>query len=97
MKSTLLAALVAITFGATLSHAADTAKKSTTSKAPPMEWTAVQRENMAKMHESMATCLRSSKSMSDCRAEMKTSCKEMGKEGCPMHGKGHHGMMSEEW
>lgn len=64
--------------------------------AKPVEWTTVQRENMAKMHESMATCLRSTKTMKDCRAEMKTSCMGMGNEGCPMMGKGHHGMMWEE-
>lgn len=72
----------------------DKSKKSSPSTAP--EWTSVQRENLATMHENMATCLRSNKSMTDCRAEMKSSCQKMGKEGCPMGGKGPHGMMWTE-
>lgn len=66
---------------------ADTAKD--TKMKPKMmmdkEWTKEQREAMAGMHEKMATCLRTDKSMMDCRAEMKTSCQDMmGKDGCPM-------------
>jgi hypothetical protein len=69
--------------------------KSKASKSTKMDWTTVQRENMAKMHENMATCLRSTKSPNECRAEMKAACDDMGKD-CPMmHDKGHGGMMHE--
>ncbi len=41
------------------------------------------RAKIADMHEKMADCLRSDKSMKDCRSEMQASCKEMG-DACPM-------------
>jgi hypothetical protein len=47
------------------------------------------REKMAVLHERMATCLRSDKSMSECRAEMQKGCREMmGNQGCTMMGRG---------
>src|SRR5688572_31307964 len=47
------------------------------------------REQMASMHEKMATCLRSDKPFADCRSEMQASCKSMmGEQGCPMMGMG---------
>ncbi len=59
------------------------------------EISAEQRENMAAMHEKMAACLRSEKSMVDCQKEMMQSCRDtMGKNGCLMMGMGGmHGMM----
>jgi hypothetical protein len=49
------------------------------------------REKMATVHEQMAACLRSDKSMSDCHTEMKKSCQEVfGDQGCPMTGMGKH-------
>ncbi len=52
-----------------------------------MEMTAEQRQSMAAAHEKMASCLRSDKSMEDCKMEMMSSCKEsMGKESCSMMG-----------
>ena len=57
--------------------------------------TAKMRQQMATIHEKMAACLRSDKTVRDCRMEMKNNCQEMmGKEGCPMLGmqqKMHHG------
>ncbi len=47
------------------------------------------REKMAVVHEQMAACLRSDKSLADCHAEMRKSCKEsLGDQGCPMMGMG---------
>jgi hypothetical protein len=48
-----------------------------------------QREQMAKLHEQMAACLRSDKPMAQCREEMMKSCHEaMGRPGCAMMGMG---------
>jgi len=54
----------------------------------PTEVTAEQRQQMATVHEKMATCIRSDKSMEDCHKEMMDSHKDfMGKGShCPMHG-----------
>ena len=87
----ILTLAVLLAFTATSPWASAAKDKST--KASKMEWTMEQRESMAKMHENMANCLRSSKTMKDCRAEMKTTCHDMGKENCPM---GRHGMKWEE-
>ncbi|MFM6927800.1 MAG: hypothetical protein ACKOX6_05010 [Bdellovibrio sp.] len=89
MKHLTLVILLAFTVTAPGAFAA----KDKATKTSKIEWTAEQRENMAKMHETMASCLRSTKTMKDCRAEMKTSCHDMGKENCPM---GRHGMKWEE-
>jgi len=51
------------------------------------------REKMAAVHQKMAECLRSSRPMAECRAEMTNSCREMmGDSGCPMMGGGPGGM-----
>src|SRR6185437_5831477 len=51
--------------------------------------TKAMREKMAVLHEQMAACLRSDKSLSDCRAEMQKSCHDMmGNQGCNMMGMG---------
>lgn len=47
------------------------------------------REKMAAVHEKMAACLRSDKSIAECHTEMMKTCQEtMGKDGCPMMGMG---------
>src|SRR5512138_2567947 len=47
------------------------------------------REQMAKMHEEMAACLRSDKAVADCRTQMHEHCMAtMGANGCPMMGAG---------
>ncbi|HLE00026.1 MAG TPA: hypothetical protein VJB59_07195 [Bdellovibrionota bacterium] len=80
-----------------LSSPAFAADKPAPSKeeAPP---SAEVREKMAKNHEKMAACLRSDKSVQDCRKEMmetcrkdKTACPAMGRMG-RMNGKMHRGM-----
>lgn len=53
-----------------------------------MEPSKENRQKMAKVHEKMASCLKSNKPMSECRGEMKNNChKMMGENGCPMMGK----------
>ena len=75
-------------FTALLGGASSAAEAQKTTKAPKnaaAEMTKEQRENMAAMHEKMAGCLRSDKSMSDCHSEMKGQCQAMmGSGGCPM-------------
>lgn len=97
MKNTLKVfstiALLSIVMASPFSHAEEKAKGK---KAPKIEWTNLQRENMAKMHEDMANCLRTSKTPMQCRADMRTACKNMGENGCPMmEGKKHHMMDGE--
>lgn len=66
-------------------------KKSTTQVTPE------QRQEMATMHEKMATCLRSDKPIEECRSEMRKNCQQaMGKDGCPGMGRGMGGMMYSE-
>ena len=56
-------------------------------KATPPAPSQQMREQMASLHEKMATCLRSDKPFADCRSEMQTNCKSMmGEQGCPMMG-----------
>jgi hypothetical protein len=56
------------------------------------------REKMATMHEQMAACLRSDKSMDECRTETMQKCQTMmGQQGCQNMGMGmgmgmQHGM-----
>jgi hypothetical protein len=73
-------------------------KKSPKKGAPPPEPTTEQREGMAKSMESMAACLRSTKTMRECHEEMEKNCEaNMGAETCHrMHGMdGKHGMHHE--
>lgn len=86
------AALLSIVMASPISHAQEKMKGK---EAPKIEWTNLQRENMAKMHEDMASCLRSTKTPMQCRADMKASCQTMGKNGCPMMEKKHHMMDGE--
>jgi hypothetical protein len=47
------------------------------------------REKMAAMHDQMAACLRSDKSISECRTEAMQKCQEMtGQQGCQGMGMG---------
>ena len=63
---------------------------SSAQKAPPSKEA---RAQMAALHEQMAACLRSDKSIADCRTEVMKSCRDtMGTQGCPYMGMGQHGM-----
>ena len=54
------------------------------------------RAKMATIHEQMAACLRSDKSMNDCRSEMMTACQTLlGDSGCPMMGWGKRSHMMQ--
>lgn len=51
--------------------------------AAPSTPTKAMRERMATLHEQMAACLRSDKSISECRAQMQKHCQAMmGNQGC---------------
>lgn len=54
-------------------------------------------EMMAKMHEQMASCLRSGKSPQECRSEVQKDCPMMKDGTCPMMGEmmGSGGMMGQ--
>lgn len=55
------------------------------------------REKMASAHDAMAACLRSDKSLADCRNEMQTKCKQLhGEQGCPMMEMGMHQRMQQQ-
>lgn len=51
------------------------------------------RAKMAAAHEAMAACLRSDKSVADCRNEMQTTCRTMHGDGCMMMSMGMHDHM----
>jgi len=54
-------------------------------KMMPMEMSPEQRVNMATVHENMAACLKSDKTVEACHSEMKSSCKSMmGNDACKM-------------
>lgn len=56
-------------------------------KGAPPEPTPEARQNMAAVHEKMAACLKSNRSIAECRTEMQASCQSMmGQGGCPMWG-----------
>ena len=58
-------------------------------RTAPAMMTKEMREKMAVLHEQMAACLRSDKSLADCRDEMRKSCKDsLGDQDCPMMGMG---------
>ncbi len=84
-------ALAAILLSVAAVWAADPPPSSSTPQAPPSKET---REKMATLHEQMAACLRSDKSIDDCRAEMMKNCREtIGTQGCQRMGKGYGRMM----
>lgn len=58
--------------------------------AAPSAPTKEMRERMATLHEQMAACLRSDKTIAECRTEMRTRCQAvMGAQGCTgMMGRG---------
>jgi hypothetical protein len=90
MKHVLTFSVMVILIGSSVSLGDDT-KKSQASKAA--EPTTEQRQKMAELHERMASCLRSERSVGECRQDMMKGCRDtLGKEGCPMTGgKMQHG------
>jgi len=80
---------VAVLIVSTVATAALAANPPATTSTGPSKET---REKMAVLHEQMAACLRSDKSISDCRDEMRKNCQTtVGAQGCPMMGMDHHG------
>ncbi len=83
--------IAAIFLGVAAAWAADPPQGSSPAQAAPSKET---REKMAVLHEQMAACLRSDKSIEDCRSAMMKSCHDtLGAQGCQMMGKGHGRMM----
>lgn len=73
-------ALFCMSFGAV--QAADQTGPDAKRPAPTKE----QREQMAKMHEQMAACLRSDKTVRECREAMRAQCQQDMGEHCNMMG-----------
>jgi len=87
----LFAGIAAFTlFQGSISLAAD-------APAKPQTPTKEQRETMALAHEKAATCLRSSRAVSECHQEMMRACTDvMGANGCHMmSGNMMHGQPSQ--
>jgi hypothetical protein len=92
LQAVSLTATLALILGASAAISADPASQShpTMSKE--------QREKMATIHEQMAACLRSDKSIADCHKEAMKSCQDaMGKDWCnTMHEHMHDPMMEQK-
>ncbi|MBF0206379.1 MAG: hypothetical protein HQK53_05770 [Oligoflexia bacterium] len=71
---------------------AKTKNKVSRNKVDETKLTPEVREQMAKMHENMAKCLRSNESLTKCRDEMRKDCEQNIKEWCPMMGRHGRGM-----
>jgi len=79
-------ASVGILLTISVAWSADAAPSTVPSQAAPSK---EMREKMATLHEQMAVCLRSDKSVAECRTEMMKSCQEtMGAQSCPKMGMG---------
>lgn len=79
--------IVVVLLSMSAAWSADPAPTASPSQAEPSK---EMREKMATLHEQMAACLRSDKSVAECRTEMMKSCREtVGAQGCPMMGRGH--------
>ena len=63
---------------------ADAAGPAAAQAAPSKEL----REKMASLHDQMAACLRSEKSVAECRTQMMQGCRDIGSQACPMMGRG---------
>jgi cytosine/adenosine deaminase-related metal-dependent hydrolase len=82
-----LCTLIASAFMSGLAMAADTAT------AVPPEPSKEVREKMAAAHDRMAACLRTDRTVSDCRDELMKACHQLAAEhGCPMMDKHQHMM-----
>jgi hypothetical protein len=90
---------IAAAFMASAGFALSAEPPSSASPAPSKQM----REQMASVHERMAACMRSDKSMAECRTEMMQNCQTMmGDNGCQMMGMSmgmgmgmHGGMMKQ--
>lgn len=86
----LLLTAVAVSAAAPPAPATATESKQPASEAKP--WPALSkdtREKLAALHEQMAACLRSDKSIADCHAEMRAACTaSLNNMGCPSMGMG---------
>jgi hypothetical protein len=81
-----MAAITCVLLAMGAAWSADPASSPSSSQGAPSK---EMREKMATLHEHMAACLRSDKSVTECRTQMLQNCKEtMGNQNCPMMGMG---------
>lgn len=95
MGITTAVGLLTVLLSANIAWSADAPQSSSAPRSAPSK---AVREKMATMHEQMAACLRSDKSIAECRSDMMKSCSEtVGSQGCSMMGvtggMGHGHMM----
>ncbi len=84
LRSVVVASLLCLTASA---WSADPAPASSDPGLVPSK---EQREQMAVLHERMAACLRSDKSVTECRSDMMRGCQQtLGASGCRWMGWGH--------
>jgi hypothetical protein len=92
MAAGLLLALTAVAVPAATPPAAAAApgsKQQPTEAKPLPVLSKESREKLAVLHEQMAACLRSDKSIADCHAEMRAACSaSLNNMGCPSMGMG---------
>ena len=83
---TLIACAIPLLLGATITVSANAHDAAAPSKE--------MREKMAVVHEQMAACLRSDKTVADCHTQTLQACREMIKneKECPMMGMHDHGI-----
>ena len=84
-RRVILAATAVVLLGAGMAWSVEPPPAASASPAAPSKET---REKMAQLHEQMAACLRSDKSIDACRSEMMKNCHDLGEQGCPMMGHG---------
>lgn len=79
--------VAAVMISSPFAFGADKNDKSTkTDKSSWMTMSSETRKQMADMHQKMADCLKSDRSISDCRDTMMASCPMMKDGSCPMMG-----------
>lgn len=86
----LLSTAIAVPAAAPPAPATATASKEQATETKPLPALSKEtREKLAALHEQMAACLRSDKSIADCHAEMRAACTASLKNmGCPSMGMG---------
>ncbi len=93
----LITLMIAALMSSSLALAADKSEKTKETKRDRNSWmsmSAETRRQMADMHQKMAECLKSDKSLSECRDNMMANCPMMKDGQCPM--KGMMGMMHDD-
>ncbi len=89
--SALVTGIAVALLGSSFAAAQTTPSSDEPSKQTRQEPSKQTRDQLAQIHDEMATCLRSDKSMSECQTQMHDRCVAvMGDKGCPPKGGGKH-------